>query len=82
MRQSPWHDEGRAPSTRRLRAEALGVRVVCLCTGLVLGSDGGLLARLLTPFKLGLGGPIGSGRQWMSWIERRKPAAGPACSRL
>jgi hypothetical protein len=77
MRQSSWHDEGRAPSTRRLRAEALGVRVVCLCTGLVLGSDGGLLARLLTPFEF-----IGSGRQWMSWIERRKPEADPACSRL
>jgi hypothetical protein len=53
-----------------LRAEELGVRVVCLRTGLVLGSDGGLLARLLTPFEFGLGGPIGSGRQWMSWIER------------
>jgi uncharacterized protein (TIGR01777 family) len=53
-----------------LRAEALGVRVVHLRTGLVLGSDGGLLARLLTPFEFGLGGPIGSGRQWMSWIER------------
>jgi uncharacterized protein (TIGR01777 family) len=38
--------------------------------GLVLGIEGGLLARLLTPFEFGLGGPIGSGRQWMSWIER------------
>jgi uncharacterized protein len=53
-----------------LRAEAFGVRVVHLRIGLVLGSDGGLLARLLTPFEFGLGGPIGSGAQWMSWIER------------
>ena len=52
------------------KAEALGVRVVRLRIGLVLGTDGGLLARLLTPFEFGLGGPVGSGRQWMSWIER------------
>jgi uncharacterized protein (TIGR01777 family) len=38
--------------------------------GLVLGTEGGLLARLLTPFEFGLGGPIGSGKQWMSWIAR------------
>jgi uncharacterized protein len=36
----------------------------------VLGSQGGMLSRLLTPFEFGLGGPIGDGRQWMSWIER------------
>jgi uncharacterized protein (TIGR01777 family) len=53
-----------------LEAEALGVRVVCLRIGLVLGTDGGMLSRLLTPFELGLGGPIGAGAQWMSWIER------------
>jgi uncharacterized protein len=47
-----------------------GIRVVRLRIGLVLGIDGGVLSRLLTPFELGLGGPIGSGRQWMSWIER------------
>ncbi len=52
------------------RAEQLGVRVVRLRIGLVLGSEGGMLARLLTPFEWGVGGPIGSGRQWMSWIER------------
>jgi uncharacterized protein len=45
-------------------------RVVRLRIGLVLGIEGGLLARLLTPFEFGLGGPIGSGLQWMSWIER------------
>ena len=53
-----------------LEAEALGARVVLLRVGLVLGTDGGLLARLLTPFEFGLGGPIGAGTQWMSWIER------------
>ena len=52
------------------RAQRLGVRVVRLRIGLVLGIDGGMLGRLLIPFEFGLGGPIGSGRQWMSWIER------------
>ena len=51
-----------------LRVEALGVRVVTLRIGLVLGADGGMLSKLLTPFEFGLGGPMGSGRQWMSWI--------------
>jgi uncharacterized protein (TIGR01777 family) len=51
-------------------AERLGTRVVRLRIGLVLGIDGGILARLMTPFEFGLGGPFGSGRQWMSWIER------------
>ena len=51
------------------RAEALGMRVVLLRTGLVLASDGGFLKRLLLPFRLGLGGPIGNGRQWMPWIH-------------
>ena len=37
--------------------------------GLVLGSEGGMLANLLVPFEYGLGGPIGSGKQWMSWID-------------
>ncbi|MGE8353637.1 MAG: TIGR01777 family oxidoreductase [Pseudomonas protegens] len=51
------------------RAEAMGVRVVLVRTGLVLAAEGGFLSRLLLPFKLGLGGPIGSGRQWMPWIH-------------
>jgi uncharacterized protein (TIGR01777 family) len=51
-------------------AEAHGVRVVCLRIGLVLGREGGFITRMLTPFEFGLGGPLGSGRQWMSWIER------------
>ncbi|WP_421555346.1 TIGR01777 family oxidoreductase [Pseudomonas kitaguniensis] len=52
-----------------LRAEALGVRVVLVRTGLVLSAKGGFLSRLLLPFKLGLGGPIGNGRQWMPWVH-------------
>ncbi|MEX3773796.1 TIGR01777 family oxidoreductase [Pseudomonas sp. MYb118] len=51
------------------RAEALGVRVVFIRTGLVLSAEGGFLSRLLLPFKLGLGGPLGNGRQWMPWIH-------------
>jgi hypothetical protein len=51
-------------------AEAHGVRVVFLRIGLVLGIEGGFITRMLTPFEFGLGGPLGSGRQWMSWIER------------
>ncbi|MCY1281051.1 Epimerase family protein [compost metagenome] len=51
------------------RAGALGIRVVLVRTGLVLARDGGFLKRLLPPFRLGLGGPIGSGRQWMPWIH-------------
>jgi uncharacterized protein (TIGR01777 family) len=51
-------------------AREYGVRVVCLRIGLVLGTEGGFITRLLTPFEFGLGGPLGSGRQWMSWIER------------
>ena len=57
-------------SRRRSRRAAHGVRVVNLRIGLVLGTEGGFVTRLLTPFEFGLGGPIGSGKQWMSWIER------------
>jgi len=49
-------------------AEA-GIRVVSIRIGLVLSAKGGALAKMLTPFKLGLGGRIGSGRQWCSWIH-------------
>jgi uncharacterized protein (TIGR01777 family) len=49
-------------------AESAGARVVLLRIGVVLDKTGGALAQLLTPFKYGGGGPVGSGRQWMSWI--------------
>jgi len=49
-------------------AEA-GVRVATVRSGVILGRDGGVLARMLLPFRLGLGGRIGSGRQYMSWIS-------------
>jgi len=49
-------------------AEEAGIRVVHLRTGIVLSAHGGALQRMLLPFKLGLGGRIGSGDQYMSWI--------------
>ena len=49
-------------------ARDAGIRVVLLRTGIVLSPRGGALAKLLLPFKLGLGGRVGSGAQWMSWI--------------
>lgn len=52
-----------------LAAEALGLRVVCVRIGIVLARGGGALARMLTPFKLGAGGRLGSGKQWMPWIH-------------
>jgi len=51
------------------RAQRFGIRVVLVRTGLVLASDGGFLSRLRLPFKLGLGGPLGDGRQWMPWVH-------------
>jgi len=50
-------------------ASAAGARVAHVRIGVVLGLGGGALARMLPPFKLGLGGPIGSGRQWVSWVH-------------
>jgi uncharacterized protein (TIGR01777 family) len=51
------------------RAEELGMRVVRVRTGVVLDPDGGALARMITPFKLGAGGPVAGGEQWMPWIH-------------
>ncbi|MSQ36330.1 MAG: TIGR01777 family protein [Dehalococcoidia bacterium] len=51
-----------------VRAEALGVRVVRLRFGVVLAAHGGALPRMVTPMKLGVGGRLGSGRQWMPWV--------------
>ena len=60
---SAWEAEAR-------QAEPL-CRVVILRIGIVLAADGGALGKMLPVFRLGFGGPIGSGRQWMSWISRR-----------
>jgi uncharacterized protein (TIGR01777 family) len=49
-------------------ASDAGIRVVHLRLGIILARDGGALPRMARPFLLGAGGPIGSGRQWMSWI--------------
>lgn len=57
-----WEAESR-------RAEDMGIRTVLLRTGIVLSKDGGALATMLTPFKLGVGGVVGSGKQWMSWVS-------------
>ena len=57
-----WEAEARG-------AERLGVRVVSLRSGIVLGRGGGALARMATPFRLGVGGRLGSGRQWVAWVH-------------
>ncbi|MCW8935456.1 MAG: TIGR01777 family oxidoreductase [Gammaproteobacteria bacterium] len=52
-----------------LQANSFGVRTCLLRTGIVLGKNGGVLSKMLPPFKMGLGGKIGSGQQWMPWIH-------------
>lgn len=59
----------RAWEQEAFEAEAQGVRTVALRTGIVLDPEGGALAQMLPPFRLGFGGPLGGGRQWMSWIH-------------
>ncbi len=54
--------------TEAEEARSEHTRVVCLRLGMVVSADGGALDRMLLPFKLGLGGPIGSGRQWWPWV--------------
>ncbi|OGQ78525.1 MAG: TIGR01777 family protein [Deltaproteobacteria bacterium RIFCSPLOWO2_12_FULL_60_19] len=51
------------------QAAAYGLRVIRLRTGIVLGNGGGALAKMVLPFKLFVGGPLGSGTQWMPWIH-------------
>ena len=63
-----WEQEAQA-------AESLGVRVVRVRIGIVLDPRGGALQRMLPPFRIGLGGKLGSGRQWMSWIHLEDLAA-------
>lgn len=57
-----WEDESQA-------AQSLGMRVVRLRIGVVLGHGGGALEKMLPPFRMGVGGKLGDGRQWMSWIH-------------
>jgi uncharacterized protein (TIGR01777 family) len=52
-------------------AAGAGIRTVQIRTGIVLSAQGGALGKMLTPFKMGVGGRIGSGKQWMSWIDVR-----------
>jgi uncharacterized protein (TIGR01777 family) len=58
-----WEEEA-------FRARDLDVRVVALRLGVVLGPGGGALGKMLLPFRAALGGPLGNGKQWMSWIHR------------
>jgi uncharacterized protein (TIGR01777 family) len=51
-----------------MKAEALGIRVVRARFGIILARHGGALAKMLLPFKLGVGGRVGPGQQWMSWV--------------
>lgn len=55
--------------TSTLAASEAGIRVVHVRIGVVLSRDGGALQKMLTPFKFGVGGVVGSGRQYMSWID-------------
>ncbi len=55
--------------TEAQKAREYGIRVVSVRIGLVLGMGGGLLEQVLPPFKMGIGGKLGSGNQWMSWIH-------------
>ncbi len=53
-----------------LTAQAAGMRVALLRTGVVLTAEGGMLGKLLPVFRAGVGGPVGDGMQWLSWVHR------------
>lgn len=55
-----------------MQAQSLGVRVLCLRFGQILERDGGMLPRVAFPFHFGLGGYLGDGQQWISWIHRKE----------
>ncbi|MFN2324566.1 MAG: TIGR01777 family oxidoreductase [Gemmatimonadales bacterium] len=63
-------DVGTAWEAATTPAAEAGIRVACLRFGIVLDPAGGALERMLLPFRLGVGGPLGSGRQWVSWLTR------------
>ena len=68
-----WETEARA-------AEELGLRVVLTSTGVVLSESGGALGKMMTPFKLGVGGPVAGGRQYVPWIHIDDVVGGLICS--
>jgi uncharacterized protein len=63
------------------KASALGMRVVLIRTGVVLDREGGALAKMLPPFRLGVGGPVAGGGQYMSWVHR-EDLVGMICAAL
>ena len=72
--ESNFHDEYThqlcdAWEKQALQAKEIGVRVCIVRTGLVLSAEGGFLKKMLLPFKMGLGGRLGNGQQYMSWIH-------------
>jgi len=67
---SDWLSEVCARWERQADTAKVGTRLVIVRTGVVLDAEGGALAKMLPPFKAGVGGPIGSGKQYMPWIHR------------
>jgi uncharacterized protein (TIGR01777 family) len=66
---SDWLAEVVARWERQAETAKIGTRTVMVRTGIVLDADGGALAKMLPPFKAGIGGPVGSGKQYMPWIH-------------